>query len=69
MSSHEFLLPNNFKKLVSSWLEEDVPSFDYGGFVVSETEKTATLYGKCEGILAGVPFFNEIFSQLGCRLF
>jgi nicotinate-nucleotide pyrophosphorylase (carboxylating) len=40
------LLPNTYKRLVSEWLEEDTPSFDYGGFVVGEDIKTATLYGK-----------------------
>ena len=50
---------------------------DYGGFVVGETEETATLFGKSkvystvqqlisQGVLAGVPFFDEVFSQLGC---
>ncbi len=27
----------------------------------------AQLLGKAEGVLAGVPFFTEIFHQLGCR--
>jgi nicotinate-nucleotide pyrophosphorylase (carboxylating) len=50
---------------------------DYGGFVVGETEETATLFGKSkgsstvqllnfQGVLAGVPFFDEVFSQLRC---
>ncbi|KAL7266994.1 nicotinate-nucleotide diphosphorylase (carboxylating) [Rhizina undulata] len=62
------LLPNNYKQVVAAWLVEDTPSFDYGGFVVGEDEKTATLYGKSAGILAGVPFFNEVFAQLGCTV-
>lgn len=40
------LLPTTYKKTVADWLTEDTPSFDYGGFVVGEDEKTATLYGK-----------------------
>ncbi|KUL83341.1 hypothetical protein ZTR_11267 [Talaromyces verruculosus] len=60
------LLPLNYKRLISEWLEEDCPSFDYGGFVVGESEGKARLLGKSAGVVAGVPFFNEVFSQLGC---
>ncbi|KAI5842481.1 Quinolinate phosphoribosyl transferase [Morchella snyderi] len=62
------LLPTTYKKTVADWLAEDTPSFDYGGFVVGEDEKTATLYGKSAGVLAGVPFFDEVFAQLGCTV-
>ncbi|PWY79346.1 nicotinate-nucleotide pyrophosphorylase [Aspergillus sclerotioniger CBS 115572] len=62
------LLPDNYKRLITAWLEEDCPSFDYGGFVVGESEGEARLLGKSEGILAGVPFFDEVFSQLGCTV-
>jgi nicotinate-nucleotide pyrophosphorylase (carboxylating) len=60
------LLPNNYKRLITAWLEEDCPSFDYGGFVVGESEGEARLLGKSKGVVAGVPFFDEVFSQLGC---
>ncbi|KAF4223918.1 hypothetical protein CNMCM6457_010097 [Aspergillus fumigatiaffinis] len=62
------LLPNNYKRLITAWLEEDCPSFDYGGFVVGESEGEARLLGKSKGIVAGVPFFDEVFSQLGCTV-
>ncbi|KAL2836664.1 Quinolinate phosphoribosyl transferase [Aspergillus pseudoustus] len=62
------LLPASYKRLISDWLEEDCPSFDYGGFVVGESEGEAKLLGKSEGIIAGVPFFDEVFSQLGCSV-
>ncbi|KAI9007046.1 Quinolinate phosphoribosyl transferase [Gaertneriomyces semiglobifer] len=62
------LLPTNWKKTVSSWLDEDTPSFDYGGFVVGETDQVAVLYGKAPGVLAGVPFFDEVFTQVNCRV-
>ncbi|KAF2679093.1 nicotinate-nucleotide diphosphorylase [Lentithecium fluviatile CBS 122367] len=42
------LLPNTYKRLVSEWLEEDTPSFDYGGFVVGEEISEAKLLGKSE---------------------
>jgi nicotinate-nucleotide pyrophosphorylase (carboxylating) len=40
------LLPLTYKRLIASWLEEDCPSFDYGGFVVGESEGEARLLGK-----------------------
>ncbi|KAL4882357.1 Quinolinate phosphoribosyl transferase [Aspergillus karnatakaensis] len=70
-SSHgdlRHLLPTSYKRLISEWLEEDCPSFDYGGFVVGESEGEAKLLGKSEGIIAGVPFFDEVFFQLGCSV-
>ncbi|KAJ5335406.1 Aldolase-type TIM barrel [Penicillium brevicompactum] len=69
------LLPGNYKRHITAWLEEDCPSLDYGGFVVGESEGEARLLGKSKvnqtytpthGILAGVPFFDEVFTQLGC---
>jgi nicotinate-nucleotide pyrophosphorylase (carboxylating) len=77
------LLPPGWKAIITSWLQEDCPSFDYGGFVVGDTPETATLYGKSkacsrhkscnlgtnqtQGVLAGTPFFEEVFFQLGCK--
>ena len=52
--------------MVSAWLEEDCPSFDYGGFVVGECMAEAKLLGKSPGMVAGVPFFDEVFRQLDC---
>jgi nicotinate-nucleotide pyrophosphorylase (carboxylating) len=60
------LLPSSYKRHITAWLEEDCPSFDYGGFVVGESEGEARLLGKSKGMVAGVPFFDEVFSQLGC---
>ncbi|KAF3917886.1 hypothetical protein ABW20_dc0107683 [Dactylellina cionopaga] len=62
------LLPTNYKQTIRDWLQEDCPSYDFGGFVVGEEESVATLYGKTAGVLAGVPFFNEVFTQLGCSV-
>ena len=42
----QFLLPPSWQRLVLDWFHEDIPVFDYGGFVVGETEQVATLYGK-----------------------
>ncbi|CCX33306.1 nicotinate-nucleotide pyrophosphorylase [Pyronema domesticum] len=70
MSTHDYahLLPPTYKTTIAGWLTEDTPSFDYGGFVVGESQKTATLYCKSAGVLAGVPFFLEVFRQLGCEV-
>ncbi|CAG8433320.1 13058_t:CDS:2 [Ambispora gerdemannii] len=67
-SSLEHLLPQNFKDDIKAWLKEDIPSFDYGGYVVGDDVKIASLLGKTPGVLAGVPFFNELFRQLNCRV-
>ncbi|KAK3168083.1 hypothetical protein OEA41_004529 [Lepraria neglecta] len=62
------LLPQTYKRMVSTWLEEDCPSFDYGGFVVGEAMAEAKLLGKSPGMVAGVPFFDEVFRQLDCTV-
>ncbi|PQE32806.1 nicotinate-nucleotide diphosphorylase protein [Rutstroemia sp. NJR-2017a WRK4] len=62
------LLPVHWKSQITAWFAEDTPSFDYGGFVVGDAERTATLFCKSRGILAGVPFFDEIFAQAGCTV-
>lgn len=62
------LLPPSWKGMVTAWLGEDTPSFDCGGYVVGEAEREAFLLGKgtTPAVLAGVPFVDEIFGQLGC---
>lgn len=62
------LLPPHWKTQVSNWLAEDIPSFDYGGFVVGDKEEVAFLLGKSEAVLAGVPFFTEVFRQVDCKV-
>ncbi|KAI1004003.1 Nicotinate-nucleotide pyrophosphorylase [Podosphaera aphanis] len=68
LGNPEDLLPVHWKSQIKNWYAEDTPSFDYGGFVVGNTERTATLFGKSKGVLAGVPFFNEIFAQANCTV-
>lgn len=62
------LLPPSWKRQVTAWLDEDTPSYDYAGFVVGETTRNATLWGKSAGIIAGRPFFDEVFTQCGCTV-
>ncbi|KAJ2512720.1 nicotinate-nucleotide diphosphorylase (carboxylating) [Coemansia sp. RSA 2049] len=69
MAKHAALLPTTFARIIENWLIEDIPSFDYGGYVVGDDEKQATLYCKSDGVLAGVPFFNEVFRQTGCTVY
>lgn len=62
------LLPPSWSSIITAWLAEDTPSFDYGGFVVGSAPAEARLLAKSPGVLAGVPFFDEIFKQLGCTV-
>ncbi len=64
----EHLLPSNWEKLVQAWLDEDIPGFDVGGYVVGSKEEKALLYGKTDGVLAGRPFFDRVFTLLGCKV-
>jgi len=70
MTDFAHLLPPRWKPQITAWLAEDTPSFDYGGYVVGEAQRTAYLLGKgdSEAILAGVPFFTEVFNQLECEV-
>ena len=58
------LLPPTYKRMVSAWLEEDCPSFDYGGFVVGEEVKEARLLGKSP-VGFSFPFAFGGFFSLG----
>lgn len=60
MEDFSTLLPPTFKKVVQEWITEDIPSFDFGAFVVGNKEDEANLLVKSSLVLAGVPFANEI---------
>lgn len=62
------LLPPSWKTSVTAWLAEDTPSFDYGGYVVGSGDNTAYLLAKSPGLIAGRPFFDEVFTQCGCTV-
>ena len=62
------LLPAHYRDLARSWLREDIPSFDYGGFVVGTEPREAVLLCKSPGVLCGVPFFDSVFEELGCKV-
>lgn len=59
------LLPNTYKRMVAEWLEEDTPSFDYGGFVVGEEMSEAKLLGKSKVCLfVSSPSFSSSIIKL-----
>lgn len=64
-SEYVNLLPRDgrWKQQITDFLTEDVPSFDFGGFVVGSKPETASLYMKQEGLICGVPFAAEVFKQ------
>jgi len=62
------LLPTGWEPQIMEYLKEDMPSFDYCGFIVGDQIDEAVLLGKAKGIVAGVPFFNKIFESLDCKV-
>ena len=64
------LPPSILTPLVSGYLSEDCPTYDIGGYVVGDAPASARLLCKTSGtiVLAGVPFFDEVFRQLGCSV-
>ena len=61
-------LPPFYRDTVAAWLRDDCPSLDVGGLVVGDAEATATLWCKSSGVLAGRPFFDATFEELGCSV-
>ena len=64
----EGLLPD-LSSYIQLWLSQDIPSFDVQGCVAGTKRVTAHLLQKSPCILAGRPFFDAVFAQLGCRYF
>lgn len=56
------------RKSVAAWLEEDCPSFDYAAAVVGSEQRSAQLYVKSSGVIAGIVFFESVFDHLGCNV-
>lgn len=46
MAEFASLLPPSWQTKVTEWIHEDIPSFDYGGFVVGNQPEKAVLWGK-----------------------
>ncbi|GKY99637.1 hypothetical protein MPSEU_000917800 [Mayamaea pseudoterrestris] len=60
--------PHRLDVMVRSWLHNDLPSFDVGGLVVGTVPRTAILWMKSPGVLAGQPFVNAVFHNLDCQI-
>lgn len=60
------------QKLLTSWLEEDIPSFDIGAAIVGDAPSKAILNCKTVSdqiVLAGAPFVDCLFTQvLQCQV-
>jgi nicotinate-nucleotide pyrophosphorylase len=49
MSNFPLLLPQSkLASVVAQWLDEDIPSFDWGAICVGSQDKKASLYLKAE---------------------
>ncbi|XP_039390220.1 nicotinate-nucleotide pyrophosphorylase [carboxylating] isoform X1 [Mauremys reevesii] len=62
------LPPPRLRQLVRDWLQEDAPAFDPAGCAVGEGLERAALLCKSPGVLAGCPFFDAVFTELGCTV-
>ncbi|XP_062304144.1 nicotinate-nucleotide pyrophosphorylase [carboxylating]-like [Osmerus eperlanus] len=61
--------PHTITRLVREWLAEDTPNFDPAGVCVGSQEVEASLFCKSPcSILAGIPFFTAVFTELGCTV-
>jgi nicotinate-nucleotide pyrophosphorylase (carboxylating) len=66
--SFRAMLPPSLKSIVQQWLQEDIPSFDIGGFVVGEKPEKAEIFFKMNGVVAGIPFAQAVFDELNCTV-
>jgi nicotinate-nucleotide pyrophosphorylase (carboxylating) len=76
--SFSHLLPPHYRETLREYLASDAPSFDIGGFVVGDAPGEAVLLFKAVpgaagaavggAVLAGVPFFDAVFAELGCTV-
>uniref|UniRef100_G1STM6 Nicotinate-nucleotide pyrophosphorylase [carboxylating] n=1 Tax=Oryctolagus cuniculus TaxID=9986 RepID=G1STM6_RABIT len=62
------LPPPTLAALASSWLQEDCPGLHVTALVTGAAPSQAALWAKSPGVLAGRPFFDAIFAQLGCQV-
>lgn len=67
MDYSAILPPDWIERYIKGWLEEDIPGFDVGAYIVGDKKTQACLYSKSPGLLAGVPVFTAIFEHLNCK--
>jgi len=66
--NYSYLLPPCWETKIDEYLHEDVPGFDYGGFVVGEKIEKAEILCKANGVICGIPFVTRIFQSLDCKI-
>ena len=62
------LCDSSVRSSVRQWLVEDIPHFDYSGFCVGAALASATLWAKEDGRIAGRPFVDAVFTEVGCAV-
>lgn len=67
-NKHSLLLPPHFREDIKEYLRQDMPIFDIGAFVVGDKPMVGHLLAKTDGVLAGAPFFEMVFDELGCTV-
>lgn len=61
--------PQTLRRFAQEWLLEDTPNFDLAGVCVGSRVVKARLLCKTPGtVLAGRPFFDAVFTELGCTV-
>lgn len=61
--------PDWLSGYISSWLREDIPSFDVGAAIVGNKMVEATLYCKTEkAVVAGEPFVTDVLRFMRCEV-
>ena len=68
MAEYRSILPPHCRETVRSWLQEDIPGFDCAAIAVGDKAEKLVLLCKSPGVLCGRPFFDLIFSELGCEV-
>ena len=68
LPSLSHLLPPHWRDAIRGYLRDDCPVFDVQGYVVGDAVEEAVLLGKSRCVLAGVPFFEAVFEELGCSV-
>eukprot|EP01062_Namystynia_karyoxenos_P018929 TRINITY_DN17071_c0_g1_i1.p1 TRINITY_DN17071_c0_g1~~TRINITY_DN17071_c0_g1_i1.p1 ORF type:complete len:323 (+),score=97.66 TRINITY_DN17071_c0_g1_i1:86-970(+) len=62
------LLPPSLQSTAAEWINHDIPGFDVGGAVVGSTPACAVFYAKSNLVVAGQPFVEAIYANLGCAV-
>lgn len=62
------LPPSTIRDNVNRWLNDDIPTFDIGGFVVGDKIEVAHLFCKSSCVVCGIPFAQMVFEILNCEV-